>query len=76
MEGRMGDSWKSGRSWFDYGIRKSSDVDAVHWAALRNRNAGADWLNDETLAEMELIVHLKMEQVRAYKEECAARFSK
>ncbi|KAL8939465.1 MAG: hypothetical protein Q9211_002734 [Gyalolechia sp. 1 TL-2023] len=71
---RMRDSWSTGRFWFDYGIRKSFDVDAVYWAGLHTDNAGVNWLEDETLAEMESIEQMKMEQLKAYKEECAARF--
>ena len=73
---RMRDSWKNGRFWFNYGIRKSFDVDAVYWAALHNGSAAIDWLTNETPAEMESIGHIKMEQLKAYQEECAARFSK
>ncbi|KAL9626481.1 MAG: hypothetical protein Q9164_007871, partial [Protoblastenia rupestris] len=72
---RMRDSWRTGRFWFDYGIRKSLDVDAVYWAALHKGSTGVDWLQDETLAEMESLGQMKMEQLKAYKEECAARFS-
>ena len=75
LSARMRDSWRSGRFWFDYGIRKSFDVDAVYWAALHNGSAGVDWLNEETLTEMESIGHTKMEQFKAYKQEWAARFS-
>ncbi len=70
---RMRDSWKTGRFWFDYGIRKSFDVDAVYWAALHKD--GDDVLDDETREEMERLVELKMEQLKAYDEECNARFS-
>jgi Phosphotransferase enzyme family len=73
---RMRDSWRTGRFWFDYGIRKSFDVDAVYWAALHKGGAGVDWLEEETRAEMESIGQMKMEQLKAYKEECAARFSR
>ena len=73
---RMRDSWRTGRFWFDYGIRKSFDVDAVYWAALHDASAGVDLLDDEARAEMESIKQMKMEQLKVYKEECAARFSK
>jgi hypothetical protein len=33
-------------------------------------------VNDKTLAEIELIGHIKMEQLKAYKKEYTARFSK
>ena len=73
---RMRDSWTTGRFWFDYGIRKSFDVDAVYWAALHDSSASVESLNDESRAEMESIKQMKMEQLEAYKEECTAHFSK
>jgi hypothetical protein len=72
----MRDSWRTGRFWFDYGIRKSFDVDAVYWAALHDGSPGIESLDDEARAEMESIRQTKMEQLKAYKEECATRFSK
>ncbi|KAH7110119.1 phosphotransferase enzyme family protein-like protein [Dendryphion nanum] len=70
---RMRDSWATGRFWFDYGIRKSFDIDAVYWAALHKD--GEDVLNDEMRKEMESLVDLKMEQLKAYDIECKTRFS-
>ncbi|KAL6712090.1 hypothetical protein ACN47E_003133 [Coniothyrium glycines] len=70
---RMRDSWASGRFWFDYGIRKSFDVDAVYWAALHKD--GDDVLDDEMREEMEKLVDLKMDQLKAYDAECKVHFS-
>jgi hypothetical protein len=70
---RMRDSWATGRFWFDYGIRKSFDIDAVYWAALHKD--GDDVLNDEMREEMEKLVDLKMDQLKAYDAECKVRFS-
>ena len=72
---RMRDSWRTGRFWFDYGIRKSFDVDAVYWAALHDGSDGINSLDNEARAEMESIRQMKMEQLKAYKEKCATRFS-
>ena len=72
---RMRDSWRTGRFWFDYRIRKSFDVDAVYWAALHDGSDGINSLDNEARAEMESIRQMKMEQLKAYKEECATRFS-
>jgi hypothetical protein len=69
----MRDSWATERFWFDYGIRKSFDIDAVYWAALHKE--GDDVLGDEMRKEMEEFVDMKMEQLRAYDAECKARFS-
>jgi hypothetical protein len=72
----MRDSWKTKQLWFDYGIRKSFDVDAVYWEALHAGSVnGFDILDDEAREEMDLVARLKMEQLEAYKEECGARFS-
>ena len=69
---RMHDSWETGRFWFDYGIRKSFDIDAVYWAALHKY--GDDVLDDEMKEEMEKLVDLKMDQLKAYDAECKVRF--
>lgn len=68
----MRDSWATGRFWFDYGIRKSFDIDAVYWAALHKE--GDDVLDREMEEEMKNFVDLKMDQLRAYDEECRVRF--
>jgi hypothetical protein len=73
---RMRESWRTGRFWFDWAARKSFDVDTVYWAALHERGAGVELLDDKALAEMESFTQMKMEQLKAYKEECTARFSK
>lgn len=72
---RMRDSWRSGRFWFDYAARKSFELDAVYWAALHDGGTGIELLDDGARAEMEAFVGKKMEQLKSYKEECAARFS-
>ncbi|KAF2757169.1 phosphotransferase enzyme family protein-like protein [Pseudovirgaria hyperparasitica] len=74
---RMRESWATGRFWFDYGIRKSFDVDAVYWAALHKEgDDDDDVLGDESMrAEMERFVDVKMEQLEAYKAECEVRFA-
>ncbi|KAH4220692.1 hypothetical protein HBI24_152420 [Parastagonospora nodorum] len=72
----MRDSWDSGRFWFDYGIRKSFDVDAVYWAALhKDGHDELDELDDKTKEEMEKLVDMKMDQLKAYDAECKIRFS-
>ncbi|KAM4059667.1 phosphotransferase enzyme family protein [Hirsutella rhossiliensis] len=75
LSARMRDSWTSGRFWFDYAARKSFELDAIYWAALNEEGAGVDLLDDEARAEMELFIEKKMQQLRAYNEECAARFA-
>jgi hypothetical protein len=70
---RMRDFWVTGRFWFDYGIRKSFDIDAVYWAALHKD--GDDVLDVKIREEMEKLVDLKMDQLKAYDAECKVRFS-
>lgn len=70
---RMRESWETKRFWFDYGIRKSFDVDAVYWNALHEE--GNVVLDDELKAQMRSVVDIKMEQLKAYDAECQARFS-
>jgi hypothetical protein len=72
LSARMRESWETGRFWFDYGIRKSFDIDAVYWAALEKD--GEVELDAALKAEMERIVDLKMEQLKGYDAECKARF--
>lgn len=76
LSAKMRDSWKTKQFWFDYGIRKSFDVDAVYGEALHTGSAnGFDLLDDKAREEMDLVARLKMEQLESYKEECRARFS-
>jgi hypothetical protein len=72
---RMRDSWRTGRFWFDYSARKSFDVDVIYWAVLHDGGAGVEVLDDKARAELELFTQTKMEQLKAYKEECTTRFS-
>ncbi|OAL51118.1 hypothetical protein IQ07DRAFT_586673, partial [Pyrenochaeta sp. DS3sAY3a] len=69
---QMRGSWASGRFWFNYGIRKSFDIDAVYWAALHKDEDSM--LKDEMREEMEKLVDLKMDQLKAYGAECKVRF--
>ena len=76
LSARMREAWGTGRFWFDYGIRKSFDVDAVYWGALhkdRDEVVGEDLIGD-----MERLVEVKMGQLKEYGEEygeeCGRRF--
>ncbi|KIW79542.1 hypothetical protein Z517_06154 [Fonsecaea pedrosoi CBS 271.37] len=81
---RMRESWDTGRFWFDYAIRRSFDLDVVYWTALRRHDDDDDDDDDddklessenEMRSEMDPFVKLKMEQLKAYNEECRVRFS-
>ncbi|KAH8702979.1 hypothetical protein GQ44DRAFT_783020 [Phaeosphaeriaceae sp. PMI808] len=54
-------------------FRKSFDVYAVYWAALHKD--GDDVIDDSMREEMEKLVNLKMDQLKAYDAECKVRFS-
>lgn len=73
----MRESWKIGRFWFNYAARKSFDIDVVYWAALHREDGGSDeqLLNDKSRTEMDSLMEIKMEQLKAYKEECSVMFS-
>jgi len=75
LSAQMRDSWGTKRFWFNYAARKSLDVDAVYWNVLHEEGAGVELLNEETRAEMEPFTQMKMEQLKAYKEQYAARLS-
>ena len=71
LSAEMRESWKTGRFWFDYGIRKSMDVDDIYWGALHRE--GAEELNEEEQRKMQEFVERKMEDVKAYDKECKMR---
>ncbi|KAJ8604141.1 hypothetical protein MRB53_041939 [Persea americana] len=72
----MRDSWQSNRFWFNYAARKSFELDAVYWAALHEGGNGLELLDDRARKEIVPFVEYKMEQLKLYKEDCTARFSK
>ena len=71
---RMRDSWKTGRFWFDYAMRKSFDLDVVYWTALRMHDENVECLEDGLLPELESFIQTKLEQFKVYQEECSIRF--
>jgi aminoglycoside phosphotransferase (APT) family kinase protein len=71
LSAEMRRSWTSGRFWFDYGIRKSLDVDGIYWSALHRE--GDDVLDGEHQGKMEEFVEMKMEDLKAYDKECKER---
>ncbi|KAF1962135.1 hypothetical protein CC80DRAFT_522070 [Byssothecium circinans] len=73
LSARMRDSWRTRRFWFNYAARKGFEVDSIYWAVLHNDSSAL--LDDQACEEMESFTHRKMEQLKAYNEECSARFS-
>jgi hypothetical protein len=63
LSSQMQQSLKSGQLWFDYGIRKSLDVDDIYWSALCQER-------DEVLDEL---IETKMKDLKAYDKECKDR---
>lgn len=74
---RMRDSWKTGRFWFNYAARTCLDMDDIYWHTLHDQVDGDGFglLDEVTRAELEPMVRMKMEQRKAYEEECAVRFA-
>lgn len=76
LSARMRESWSSGRFWFDFVARKSFELDAIYCAVLHDGGTGVELLDEGARAEMEPFIEKKMKQLKAYEEECNARFSK
>jgi hypothetical protein len=51
------------------------DVDAVYWNVLHEEGASVELFDEETRAEIEPFTQMKMMQLKAYREQCAARLS-
>jgi hypothetical protein len=74
---RMRNSWESKRFWFNYAARKGFDIDALYWGALHDEdNSDADLLDDDIRTQMEPFGEMKMEDLKAYKEDYAAYLSR
>ncbi|KAF4455102.1 protein kinase-like domain [Fusarium austroafricanum] len=73
---RMRDSWKTGRFWFNYAARTCLDMDDIYWHTLHDQvhGDGFDLLDEVTRAQLEPLVLMKMEQLKAYDKERAVRF--
>ncbi|KAF2751578.1 hypothetical protein M011DRAFT_119305 [Sporormia fimetaria CBS 119925] len=70
---RMRESWEFRQFWYDYGIRKSFDVDAVFWSALKRD--GDEDLDEEMEKKAHRMVEMKMEQLTEYDEDRRIRFN-
>jgi len=71
LSARMRESWESGQFWFDFGIRKTLDVDEVYWGALHKK--GDEVLDEEEQKDLEKFTEQKMKDVREYDKECKER---
>jgi hypothetical protein len=67
----MRESWATKRFWFNYAARKPFDVEVLFDSCLNEGNAGVESLDEEARAGLESFVGMKMEQLKAYDEECA-----
>jgi hypothetical protein len=66
----MRESWLTKRFWFNYAARKPFDVDVLFYNCLSDGNAGIESLDEEVRAGLEPFVKMKMEQLKAYDEDC------
>jgi hypothetical protein len=71
LSGRMREAWITKRFWVDYAMRKPFDVDVLFDTCIREDGAGIELLDEETRKGLEPFVKMKMEQSKAYDEECA-----
>jgi hypothetical protein len=67
----MRESWRSVRFWFEYGIRKSMDVDEIYWGALHREED--DVLDEAQQKDLSSFVEKKMDDLKAYDKECKER---
>jgi hypothetical protein len=67
----MRESWRSGRFRFDYGIRKSMDVDEIYWGSLHRE--GDEVLDEVQQKDLDGFIEKKMDDLRAYDKECKER---
>ncbi|KAL2864410.1 uncharacterized protein BJX67DRAFT_361561 [Aspergillus lucknowensis] len=76
LSARMRDSWKTGRFWFNYAARMCLDMDDIYWHALHDPADGDGFglLDEETRAELESLVLIKMEQRKEYEDEMTIWF--
>jgi hypothetical protein len=71
LSSQMRESWATKRFWFNYAARKPFDVEVLFDSCLNEGNAGVESLDEEARAGLESFVGMKMEQLKAYDEECA-----
>jgi hypothetical protein len=66
----MRESWATRRFWFNYASRKPFDLDQFFMSRLNEGGAGIELLDEEVCGGLEPFVREKMEQVRAYDNDC------
>jgi hypothetical protein len=71
LSDQMRDSWASKRFWFNYGMKKSFDIDAIYWSALHQD----DEVEELARADLDSVRILKMNQLKAYEEDRLARLA-
>lgn len=71
LSARMRESWESRQFWFDFGIRKTLDIDEVYWGAMYRE--GDEVLDEEEQKDLEEFIEQKMKDVREYDKECKER---
>ncbi|KAF4448113.1 phosphotransferase enzyme family protein [Fusarium austroafricanum] len=66
----MREGWSTKRFWFNYAARKPFDVEDIFNSFLNDDSKGIECLDDETRGALEAFVQTKVEQLKAYDEEC------
>lgn len=66
----MRDAWVRNRFWFNYAARKPFDVEEIFKHFLNDDCKGIECLDDETRGALEGFIRMKMEQLKAYDEDC------
>ncbi|KAF2428670.1 phosphotransferase enzyme family protein [Tothia fuscella] len=64
------ESWQTKRFWFNFAARKPIDVDVLFDNCLNEDGADLDSLDEDVRAGLSPFVEMKMEQLRAYDEDC------
>lgn len=66
----MRESWLTKRFRFNYAARKPFDVDVLFNNCLNDGDASVESLDEEVRAGLEPFIEAKMQQLRAYDEDC------
>ncbi|OAQ59946.1 phosphotransferase enzyme family protein [Pochonia chlamydosporia 170] len=72
LSGLMRESWATKRFWFNYSARKPFDVDKLFTNCLSENGVGVETLDEDIRAALAPFVEMKMDQFRAYDEDCKA----
>ena len=66
----MRQGWATKLFWFNYAARKPFNVEEIFHEFLNDDNKGIEQLDDDLRGALESFIQTKMEQLKAYDEEC------